>query len=646
MPRSGEHERSTEEHAVVQPEPAGDISGTDDLTLARLAAAPGEGAEAAAVELTGRHLTAVFAYATQCTATSQAAAFLTTTAIESALLAPQAGGTDTAWRPHVLASVLRTAAQWLWDERRQWLSGELAARLPNLAAPPEPGEPQPPVVTAFNRMPVRFQVGLWHLVVENEGPETVARHLGADANVVRTWIPTVENRFRSALIEVHEELAASACRPFTRILVTASETDPTRAIATRASSGLDEHLATCADCAQSLDDLTRLNGPEGGASLAETLLPWGGRRYRESKTGNDGNIRPASLPAQAPGEGRDRRMSSRVSRYLRSARNQRAVLVPLGVCTAITAVLACVATPQFEATGKHSQSMVPDDVGLLARDGAASALPLPHSTEHHKVRTESQHGKKQGKDKDKGKGKAKGSDKKVGKKDPGPRSDPSPTDTDPSPASLAVAGAALRWDFGMAQPQDMGPYPASFIGGAKLGSGREGSLTCDGSGYLQTHGPVVDTARSFTASAWVRLTSKSGFQTVAGQNGQNVSGFFLQYSDEADRWRLAMDHSDSTDAHESQVLSTGAPPLNQWQHLTAVVDGDAQEIRLYVNGALQGTARDVHRWSAEGPFSVGRGLWGGDAADLWHGGIDDVRVYTRALGPSEVESLATAEPNA
>ncbi|MFQ3563051.1 LamG domain-containing protein, partial [Streptomyces gramineus] len=591
------------------------------------------GEDAAASELTARHLTAVYTYADQCTVTPQAAALLTTAAMDAALLSPPSGRADSAWRPYTLAVVLRTAAAWLRDERCQWLDGELVARLPGLVVLPGPDDPQPAAVTAFNRMPVRFQVALWHLLVENEEPEAVAPHLGVDEGVVRGWMSAAQEQFRRALIEVHEEVAAPACRPFGRILVTAAETDPARAVTTRASSGLDEHLAACPDCARSLDELTRLNGSDRAATLAEALLPWGGRRYLAARRDGSPADRSAPSPVLAPGGAPVLRAGGRVTRCLRTAREQRAVLIPLGVCAAIAVVIACVAAPKFEEVGNASRPKTPDQAGVVTRDVTASALPTAHPTGHRKVHEETGHKKKETR-------------KHAATEHPDATSSPSPQDTDPSPSALAVPGAALRWDFSTDGQRDAGPYPPSYVGDARLSTDRGGSLECGGGGYLRTGGAVVDTAGSFTVSAWVRLASKSGFQTVAGQDGHDVSGFFLQYSDTDDRWRLALGHSDSTEADESQVLSAAAPALNQWQQLTAVVDAQARQIRLYVNGELQGTAPDTHRWSTAGAFSVGRGLWDGADSDPWHGGIDDVRVYTRALGTSEAQALAAAGPNA
>ena len=48
------------------------------------------------------------------------------------------------------------------------------------------------------------------------------------------------------------------------------------------------------------------------------------------------------------------------------------------------------------------------------------------------------------------------------------------------------------------------------------------------SGVATATGPVVNTAGSFTASAWVNFAALGGYQTVVSIAGTNVAGFFLQ----------------------------------------------------------------------------------------------------------------------
>uniref|UniRef100_UPI00056C100D hypothetical protein n=1 Tax=Streptomyces albus TaxID=1888 RepID=UPI00056C100D len=59
-------------------------------------------------------------------------------------------------------------------------------------------------------------------------------------------------------------------------------------------------------------------------------------------------------------------------------------------------------------------------------------------------------------------------------------------------------------------------FAAAVAGGAQFGAvGRKGSaLGLDGSsGYAATAGPVVDTTKSFSVSAWVKLDDKDGNYT-------------------------------------------------------------------------------------------------------------------------------------
>ncbi|MFJ5293958.1 LamG-like jellyroll fold domain-containing protein [Streptomyces sp. NPDC088348] len=627
MPSSGERERPAAEDAAPSSPATGSTPDADDLTLARKAAGGGDDGAAAGAELMRRHFDPAVAYAARCTATPQDAALLAVTASEAAVQELPANDTDTAWRPHLLALVLRTAAEWSHDERRERLSAGLLAWLsaPE-ASSGQASDAEPPLAAAFHRLPVRLQVGLWHLTVEQDGVETVARLLGTEANAVRAWAPTVGNRLRSAYVEILEEHATPACRPFARLLITASESDRHRADAVYATSGLEEHLAVCVTCRQALQDLTHLRGPGRGAALAGVLLPWGGADCFPNRAAPGGAGRPVPGPHRV-GEGTTPgRELPGIARRLQSVRSQRTVLIPLAACaTVIAAVVAFVGGPQFEETGHRTlpQPSAPDDV-LAGPTSSAATSPPPSPRKRHRP--------------------AKQVSKSPRAK---PSTSPSPSHTPPPPASaLALPGAGLRWDFSTARPKAMGSSPGSFVGGARTDADRGGSATFDGTGYIQSGGPVVDTERSFTVSAWVRPTSKSGFQTVAGQDGGHVSGFFLQYSDEADRWRLAMGDSDSADGDESDVLSLASPRLGQWQHLTAVFDAGNHEIRLYVGGVLQGHDRHWNTWAADGPFTVGRGQWEGAASDLFHGGIDDVRVYGRALGTPEVETLAKARPNA
>jgi hypothetical protein len=79
---------------------------------------------------------------------------------------------------------------------------------------------------------------------------------------------------------------------------------------------------------------------------------------------------------------------------------------------------------------------------------------------------------------------------------------------------------------------------------------------------------------------------------------------------------------------------TAALGLNVWTHLAATYDGAM--LRLYVNGALAGsTALTGSLDATTGPLRIG----GNSVRSEWFNGlIDEVRVYSRALSQSEIQT--------
>ncbi|MEV6315390.1 LamG-like jellyroll fold domain-containing protein [Streptomyces sp. NPDC051776] len=235
---------------------------------------------------------------------------------------------------------------------------------------------------------------------------------------------------------------------------------------------------------------------------------------------------------------------------------------------------------------------------------------------------------------------------------PKPRPKPTPTKkpTHPTPgrtpSAPAVPGASVRWDFdeigGGTTADDSGNGNTGILVGAPRRSGsRGGSLTFNGRDqYVEGRNKAVATDRSFTVAAWVKPASKAEFFTAVGQDGEEVSRFFLQYDASIDRWRLALEDIDSSDADEDEAVSETSPAIGTWVHLAGVYDAADDELRLYVNGRLEDTSRHTANWSADGAFTVGRGKWEGRPSDQFRGSIDDVRAFPRAVTPAEAAALA------
>ncbi|MFJ2023817.1 LamG-like jellyroll fold domain-containing protein [Streptomyces sp. NPDC087897] len=153
------------------------------------------------------------------------------------------------------------------------------------------------------------------------------------------------------------------------------------------------------------------------------------------------------------------------------------------------------------------------------------------------------------------------------------------------------------------------------------------------SSEVVTDAAVIDTARgSFTVGAWVRLgVIPPHFVTAVSQDGEETSGFYLQYSSHEGRWAFARP--------DLRVASRTRPVAGEWTHLAGVCDSFAGELRLFVNGVEEGSVRDRILIVSEGPFVIGRARYGRMPVDHFPGSIKDVMVFDRALTATEISGL-------
>ena len=208
--------------------------------------------------------------------------------------------------------------------------------------------------------------------------------------------------------------------------------------------------------------------------------------------------------------------------------------------------------------------------------------------------------------------------------------------------ALAPAG---RWKFdetsGTTAADATGNSPATLTN-ASWSTERGGSISFAGSTGQGacTGGPVVDNSRSFTVSAWVKMSSlPTGNKYAVGQEGPRRSGFMLGYDGVATRWRIMLATSTS-DAASAAKTSNAVPVANVWTHLTGIYESDQGRLRLFVNGVLDSEGTHTTKWEpAIGPLCVGRIKWAGTPGHYWPGLVDDVQVYQKALSASEVASV-------
>ncbi|WP_406412160.1 ricin-type beta-trefoil lectin domain protein [Streptomyces sp. NBC_01614] len=243
-------------------------------------------------ELLDRHWEAGFAYARLCTADARSAGMLTTAAFTRLFgeTLRQTGPTA-AWRPQLLVTVRRIAAEWDTDRRRELLHPSLqseAEGAERVAARLLPPANRRLLSGAFQRLPQSARCLLWHTEVEAEPLAVPAALLGLDAESARLELGRANERLREECLQVHRELAPEhECRQYLRML------DVTyRRGGVDVDPDLRGHLDRCGHCSDAAGQLTFFNDGLGPA-LAEAVLGWGARDYLESRA------RQAEEPAEA-----------------------------------------------------------------------------------------------------------------------------------------------------------------------------------------------------------------------------------------------------------------------------------------------------------------------------------------------------------
>ena len=166
----------------------------------------------------------------------------------------------------------------------------------------------------------------------------------------------------------------------------------------------------------------------------------------------------------------------------------------------------------------------------------------------------------------------------------------------------------------------------------------------DGNEFTQWQDrPVLRTDQSFTFSAWVMrgsVPAGDGGRTVIAQRGTHESAFWLKYSPITDQWEFRVLPQDDPAATAAGVASVSAAQEGVWTQLTGVYDSSRKEIRIYVNGELEGTrSLSFTPFNATGPLLVGHTLWHDGLIDQWFGGIDDVELYQGAMSDAAVAAM-------
>ena len=184
-------------------------------------------------------------------------------------------------------------------------------------------------------------------------------------------------------------------------------------------------------------------------------------------------------------------------------------------------------------------------------------------------------------------------------------------------------------------------YDGTLNGDVSFASGQVGQAAAfDGEDdYVSTGLNIGASGESMTVSGWLKTpTQPIGRNYFAFSNYPDRShdGFFAIGTDDGDG--IFFWTRDPTTTDSVQTAAYGPAFDGDWHHYAGVRDADADEISFYIDGELKETAAFPGSVAIrDGDSSFGLMQHYGDRNLA--GEVDDVRIYSRALSASEIQSL-------
>jgi Concanavalin A-like lectin/glucanases superfamily/Glycosyl hydrolases family 2, sugar binding domain/Glycosyl hydrolases family 2 len=247
-------------------------------------------------------------------------------------------------------------------------------------------------------------------------------------------------------------------------------------------------------------------------------------------------------------------------------------------------------------------------------------------------------------------------------------------------SAVVPPGTSGLWQFdegrgALAADASGREHPLKLYAGAGWTRGVAGSaLAIHRAGQLAAAmGPVLDTTRSFTVSAWLKAARAHESGSAISQLASDGTGFSLGIATvgaslQARPGLLASGHP--LPAHRTWWTflvpdHAGCPApgcgvranmhyddgrdnaqTGRWYHVVGVYDDTTSTVSIYVDGVAEDVEHVTAPPAARGPLLVGAGLADYTPTDAFLGSIDELRVYSRALTAAEVWELYRAEHGA
>jgi hypothetical protein len=199
----------------------------------------------------------------------------------------------------------------------------------------------------------------------------------------------------------------------------------------------------------------------------------------------------------------------------------------------------------------------------------------------------------------------------------------------------AESGLVGYWHFDegtgtIAYDASLGGNTGTLVGSPTYRSGSNctagGCLEFTGTQYVNAGTNASLTPTSITLSAWVKASSfVNGWHGIISNMTTWGTGFSLQ---------IGTTQNIAAMVSGAYLTTSWTPSVGVWYHIVATHDATSNENVLYVNGHEENRGTRAVSYEANAKTYIGAFYTSPNL--LFYGVIDEVRIYNRALSPSEV----------